>query len=85
MLDPNVWIDDTAVTAHATQNPSDMIKKSEKECNDSVAMGNGHSEATLWFGDLPVTCCHMICVHRTLRGSLFFKKKIYYWFLCMFV
>jgi hypothetical protein len=59
VLDPNVCIVDTDTTVHATPNQSAMIKKSEKECNDSVTMGNGHSEAPLWHGDFPVTLCDM--------------------------
>jgi hypothetical protein len=59
MLDPNVWIADIGLTVHATPNPSAMVKKSEKKCNDSVAMGNGKNEATEWYGDLPVTVCDM--------------------------
>jgi hypothetical protein len=57
LLDPNAWIADTGATGHAIQNPSDMVKKSEKKCNDSVAMGNGKSESTEWHGGLPVTLC----------------------------
>jgi hypothetical protein len=46
LLDPNVWLADTGATAHATPNSSAMVKKSEKKCNYSMAMGNGKSEAT---------------------------------------
>jgi hypothetical protein len=59
LLDPNVWIADTGATVHATPNSSAMIKKSERNGNDSVTMGNGKSEATEWYGDLPVTLCDM--------------------------
>jgi hypothetical protein len=59
LLDPNVWIADTAATVHTTPNSSAMIKKSERNGNDSVTMGNGKSEATEWYGDLPVTLCDM--------------------------
>jgi hypothetical protein len=31
LLNQKIWISDTAATVHATLNPSDMIKKSEKE------------------------------------------------------
>jgi hypothetical protein len=58
-LDPNIWIEDTGDTVHATPNSSAMIKKSERNRNDSVTMGNGKSEATEWYGDLPVTLCDM--------------------------
>jgi hypothetical protein len=59
LLDPNVWITDTGATLHATPNSSAMIKKSERNENDSVAMGNEKSKATEWYGDLPVTLCDM--------------------------
>jgi hypothetical protein len=59
LLDPNVWIADTGATVHATPNSSDMVKKSDRNGNDSVTMGNGKSEATEWYGDLPVTLCDM--------------------------
>jgi hypothetical protein len=36
-----------------------MIKKSDRDGNDSVTMGNGKSEATEWYGDVPVTLCDM--------------------------
>jgi sugar lactone lactonase YvrE len=58
-LDPNVWIADTGAAVHATPNYSAMIKKSERNGNDSVTMGNGKSEATEWYGDLHVTLCDM--------------------------
>jgi hypothetical protein len=41
LLDPNVWIADTGATVHTTPNSSAMIKKSERNGNDSVKMGNG--------------------------------------------
>jgi hypothetical protein len=59
LLDPNVWIADTGATVHATTNSSAMIKKSDRNGNDSVTMVNGKSEATEWYGDLPVTLCDM--------------------------
>jgi hypothetical protein len=59
LLDPNVWIADTGATVHATPNSSAMIKKIERNGNDSVTMGNGKSEATEWYGDLHVTLCDM--------------------------
>jgi hypothetical protein len=59
LLDPNVWIADTGATVHATPNSSAMIKKSERNGNDSVTMKNGKSEATEWYGGLPVTLCDM--------------------------
>jgi hypothetical protein len=59
LLDPNVWIADTGATVHTTPNSSAMIKKSERNGNDSVTMGNGKSETTEWYGDLPVTLCAM--------------------------
>jgi hypothetical protein len=57
LLDPNVWIADTGTTVRATPNSSDMVKKSDKNGNDSVTMGNGKSEATEWYGDFPVALC----------------------------
>jgi hypothetical protein len=59
LLDPHVWIADTGATLHATPNSSAMIKKSGRNGNDSVTMGNGESEATEWYGDLPATLCDM--------------------------
>jgi hypothetical protein len=59
LLDPNVWIAGTGDTVHATPNSSAMIKKSEINGNDSVTLKNGKSEATEWYGDLPVTLCDM--------------------------
>jgi hypothetical protein len=59
LLDPNVWIADTIATVHATPNSNDMVKKSDRNGNDSVTMGNGKSEATKWYGDLYVTLCDM--------------------------
>jgi hypothetical protein len=59
LLDPNVWIADTGATVHATPNSSAMVKKSERNGNDSVTMVNGKSEATEWYGDLHVTLCDM--------------------------
>jgi hypothetical protein len=59
LLDPNVWIADTDAPVHETPNPSAMVKKSDKKCNASVTMGNGKSEATDWYVDLPVTLCDM--------------------------
>jgi hypothetical protein len=59
LLDPNVCIADTGATVHDTPNSSAMIKKSDRNGNDSVIMGNGKSEATEWYGDLPVTLCDM--------------------------
>jgi hypothetical protein len=59
LLDPNLWIDDTGDTVHATPNSSDMVKKSGRNCNDSVKMVNGKSEATEWCGDFPMTLCDM--------------------------
>jgi hypothetical protein len=59
LLDPNVWIADTGATVHATPNSSAMINKSETNGNDSVTMGNGKSEATEWYSDLPATLCDM--------------------------
>jgi hypothetical protein len=59
LLDPNVWIADTGATVHATPKSSAMIKKSDRNGNYSVTMGNGKSEATEWYGDLPVTLCDM--------------------------
>jgi hypothetical protein len=46
LLDPNVWIADTGATVHATPNLNAMVKKSDRNGNDSVTMGNGKSEAT---------------------------------------
>jgi hypothetical protein len=57
LLDPNVWIADTGATVHATPNSSAMVKKNDRNGNDSVTMGNGKSEATEWYDDLPVTLC----------------------------
>jgi hypothetical protein len=54
LLDPNFWIADTGAT-----NSSAMIKKSDRNVNDSVTMGNGEGEATEWYGDLHVTLCDM--------------------------
>jgi hypothetical protein len=59
LLHPNVWIADTGATVHATPNSRAMIKKSDRNGNDSVKMGNGKSEATEWYCDLPVTICDM--------------------------
>jgi hypothetical protein len=59
LLDPNVWISDTDTTIQATPNTSDMVKKSEKKCNDSVTMGNGKSESCEWYSDFPVILCDM--------------------------
>jgi hypothetical protein len=59
LLDPNVWIADTGATIHATPNTISMIKKSDRNGNDSVTMVNRKSEATEWYGDLPVTLCDM--------------------------
>jgi hypothetical protein len=59
LLDPNVWIADTGATVHSKPNSSAMIKKSERNGNDIITMGNGKSEATEWYGDLPVTLCDM--------------------------
>jgi hypothetical protein len=59
ILDPNEWIADTGATVHATPNSSAMIKKSDRNGNDRVTMGNGKSEATEWYGDLPVKLCDM--------------------------
>jgi hypothetical protein len=59
LLDQNVWISDTGATVHATPNSSAMVKKSDRHGNDSVTMGYGKSEATEWYGDLPVTVCDM--------------------------
>jgi hypothetical protein len=58
---PTVWIADTGTTFHATPNSSAMVKKSEKKCSDTVTMENGKSEATEWYGDLPVTVCNTEC------------------------
>jgi hypothetical protein len=44
LLDPNVWITDTGATAHATPKSSAMIKKSERNVNDRVTVGNGKWE-----------------------------------------
>jgi hypothetical protein len=44
LLDPNVWIADTGATGHATPNSSAMVKKSDRNDNDSVTMGNGKWE-----------------------------------------
>jgi hypothetical protein len=59
LLDPNVWIADTGATVHATPNSSVMVKKSDRNVNDSVTMGYGKSEATEWYGYLHVTLCDM--------------------------
>jgi hypothetical protein len=59
LLDPDVWIADTGATVHATPNPSAMVKESEKKCSDTITMGNGESEATEWYGCLPVNVCDM--------------------------
>jgi hypothetical protein len=59
LLDPNVCIAYTGDTVHGTPNSSAMIKKSERNGNDSVTMGNGKSEATEWYCDLPVAICDM--------------------------
>jgi hypothetical protein len=59
MLNTNVWIVDSSAKVHATPHPSSTIKKSEKKCNDSVTLRNGHSEATLGYGDWPVMLCDM--------------------------
>jgi hypothetical protein len=59
ILDPNVWIFDTGAIVHATPNSSAMINKIDINGNDSVTMVNGKSEATEWYGDLPVTLCDM--------------------------
>jgi hypothetical protein len=59
LLDPNVWNADTGATVHATPNSSATIKKSERNGNDSVTMGNGKSETTEWYGELSVTLCDM--------------------------
>jgi hypothetical protein len=59
IFDPNVWIIDTGATVHAPPNPSDMVNKSEKKCNDSVTMGYRENEVTEWYGDLYVTFCGM--------------------------
>jgi hypothetical protein len=59
LLNPNVWIANTGATVHATSNSSAMVKKNDTNGNDSVTMGNGKSEATEWYGDLPVTLCDM--------------------------
>jgi hypothetical protein len=59
LLDPHVWIADTGATVHAAPNSSAMIKKSERNGNDSVTMGNGKSEATEWYGDFTITLFDM--------------------------
>jgi hypothetical protein len=59
LLDPDVWIADMGATVHTTPSSSAMVKKSDRNGNDSVTMGNGKSEATEWYGDLPVTLCDM--------------------------
>jgi hypothetical protein len=59
LLYPKVWIADTGTTFHATPNSRAMVKKSEKKCSDTVTMENGKSEATEWYGDLPVAVCDM--------------------------
>jgi hypothetical protein len=59
LLDLNVWIADNGATVHATQNPSDIVKKSEKKCNDSGKVGNGKSESTEWYDDFHVIVCDM--------------------------
>jgi hypothetical protein len=57
LLDPNVLIADMGATVHATPNSTATIKKSDRNGNNSVTMGNGKSEATEWYGDLPVKLC----------------------------
>jgi hypothetical protein len=59
LLDQNVWIAYTGAIVHATPNSSAMIKKGDRNGNDSVKIGNGKSVATEWYGDLPVTLCDM--------------------------
>jgi hypothetical protein len=55
LLDPNVWIADTGATVHTTPNSSVMVKKNDRNFNDSVTMGNEKIEATEWYVDLHVT------------------------------
>jgi hypothetical protein len=54
-----VWIADTGATIHATPNSSAMVKKINRNGNDSMTTGNGKSEANEWYGDLHVTLCEM--------------------------
>jgi hypothetical protein len=58
-LDPNFWIAYSGATVHATPNSSAMVKKNEKKCSDTVTMGNGESETTEWYEDLPVAVYDM--------------------------
>jgi hypothetical protein len=67
LLDTNVWIADTGETLHATPNSSAMIKKSERNGNDSVTMkkmGKGRQLNGM------VTCMLLYVTWREIRKEI---------------
>jgi hypothetical protein len=56
LLDPNVWIADTAASVHMTAHKQGMTNL-RPASSEKITMGNGVSETTSEIGTLPGTVC----------------------------
>ncbi len=57
LLDPNVWIADTAASVHMTAHQQGLIDIQNATNDATITMGNGDLESATVIGTLPGTVC----------------------------
>jgi hypothetical protein len=57
LLDPNVWIADTAATVHNMPHSVGMTNLCDADKSDAITMGNGISEKAVKIADIKGTMC----------------------------
>jgi hypothetical protein len=57
LLDPNIWIADTAASVHMTAHQQGLINICTATNDATIRMGNGNSESATVTGTLPGTVC----------------------------
>jgi hypothetical protein len=57
LLDPNIWIADTAASVHMTAHQQGLINICTATNDTTIRMGNGNSESATVTGTLPGTVC----------------------------
>jgi len=59
LMDPNVWIADTAATVHNTPHMDGMTNLRDAEKSDAITMGNGISEKAVKIANINGVMCDM--------------------------
>jgi hypothetical protein len=57
LLDPNIWIADTAASVHMTAHQQGLMNIRTATNDETIMMGNGNSELATVIGTLPGTVC----------------------------